>query len=42
MCGRLMMCLNLRCGLGLVNDSGHGRTGSTTIISPNLASHTER
>ena len=35
-------CLHLRCALGFMEDSAHGRTGPTTITCPNPASHSGR
>ena len=35
-------CLHLRCGLGFLESLAHGRTGSTTAICPNPASHSGR
>ena len=32
-------CLHLHCALGFMEDSAHGRNGSTTITYPNPASH---
>ena len=35
-------CLHLRCALGFVGDSAHGRTGSKTITCANPAKHSGR
>ena len=37
-----LCCLHLRCALGFVEDSAHGRTGPTMITCPNPASHSGR